>query len=57
MEAKLQIYTKSRMNFSPNKKNVRLFEDFKKITWNNFVIYTNQTITIQSQQKTPFCLT
>lgn len=57
MEAKLQIYTKSRMNFPPNKKNVRLFEDFKKITWNNFVIYTNQTITIQSQQKTPFCLT
>ena len=45
------------MNFPPNQKNVRLFEDFKKTTWYNFVIYTNQTITIQSQQKTPICLT
>ena len=45
------------MNFPPNQKNVRLFKDFKKITRYNFVIYTNQTITIQSQQKTPFCLT
>lgn len=27
-------------------KNVRLFEDFKKITSYNFVIYINQTITI-----------
>ena len=45
------------MNFPPNKKNVRSFEDFKKITWYNFVIYTNQTITIQFQQKTPFFLT